>query len=215
MTVWSLLSWERGLKFLMAYHWAFRCVAPLVGAWIEMLLASVFTNEKITVAPLVGAWIEISCRNPLFEKQIVAPLVGAWIEIFIKSLFFTWWKSLLSWERGLKYVIMFIVLLSFCRSSRGSVDWNNFTLPLFYFLIRRSSRGSVDWNRVVILLFLRHLCRSSRGSVDWNSYMHSGLMLLHVAPLVGAWIEIIFINKNFFTIGSLLSWERGLKLIQI
>ena len=37
-------------------------------------------------------------------------------------------------------------------------------------------------------------------------------MLLHVAPLVGAWIEIIFINKNFFTIGSLLSWERGLKL---
>ena len=60
-----------------------------MGAWIEMLLASVFTNEKITVAPLVGAWIEISCRNPLFEKQIVAPLVGAWIEIFIKSLFFT------------------------------------------------------------------------------------------------------------------------------
>ena len=40
-----------------------------------------------------------------FQKAIVAPLVGAWIEIFslvyeikIVSL------SLLSWERGLKYI---------------------------------------------------------------------------------------------------------------
>ena len=56
----SLLSWERGLKFIIATVIPHRVtVAPLVGAWIEMAY-----SDKITggfyVAPLVGAWIEIS-----------------------------------------------------------------------------------------------------------------------------------------------------------
>ena len=34
-------------------------VAPLVGAWIEIYLLSVFVL-MLTVAPLVGAWIEIT-----------------------------------------------------------------------------------------------------------------------------------------------------------
>ena len=33
-------------------------VAPLVGAWIEILLIYMFASSK-DVAPLVGAWIEI------------------------------------------------------------------------------------------------------------------------------------------------------------
>ena len=33
-------------------------VAPLVGAWIEILIL-VLTYTDISVAPLVGAWIEI------------------------------------------------------------------------------------------------------------------------------------------------------------
>ena len=33
-------------------------VAPLVGAWIEILIL-VLTYTNISVAPLVGAWIEI------------------------------------------------------------------------------------------------------------------------------------------------------------
>ena len=33
------------------------------------------------VAPLVGAWIEIIMRYKLIHKSCVAPLVGAWIEI--------------------------------------------------------------------------------------------------------------------------------------
>ena len=39
------------------------------------------------------------------------------------------------------------------------------------------------------------------------------LHCLHrVAPLVGAWIEILSFAVNIYTCVSLLSWERGLKL---
>ena len=34
-----------------------------------------------TVAPLVGAWIEILVYITAIDPQLVAPLVGAWIEI--------------------------------------------------------------------------------------------------------------------------------------
>ena len=35
----------------------------------------------LTVAPLVGAWIEIMMYDTMSKEDIVAPLVGAWIEI--------------------------------------------------------------------------------------------------------------------------------------
>ena len=55
-------------------------VAPLVGAWIEILNAGTYYYKELTVAPLVGAWIEI-------------------IDVYAKDLISL---SLLSWERGLK-----------------------------------------------------------------------------------------------------------------
>ena len=65
-------------------------VAPLVGAWIEIISikAEIFYSM---VAPLVGAWIEIfpySLHSPEF---IVAPLVGAWIEIWYTPRSFPAW----------------------------------------------------------------------------------------------------------------------------
>ena len=53
----------------------------------------------------------------------VAPLVGAWIEIniFHELVRLTW--SLLSWERGLKFLgVNYDKDLIDSRSSRGSVD---------------------------------------------------------------------------------------------
>ena len=55
-------------------------VAPLVGAWIEIVSANV-QFAKSQVAPLVGAWIEINVIPASYSLYIVAPLVGAWIEI--------------------------------------------------------------------------------------------------------------------------------------
>ena len=51
--------WERGLKY--AYRTVLRSpqgVAPLVGAWIEIILL-IQDAAMSEVAPLVGAWIEI------------------------------------------------------------------------------------------------------------------------------------------------------------
>ena len=55
-------------------------VAPLVGAWIEIV--SLWKRSRwYSVAPLVGAWIEIWRHAADTEYASVAPLVGAWIEI--------------------------------------------------------------------------------------------------------------------------------------
>ena len=53
----------------------------------------------------------------------VAPLVGAWIEIkSVHHYRYSDLQSLLSWERGLKYLYTVTKNLHFGRSSRGSVD---------------------------------------------------------------------------------------------
>ena len=80
-----------------------RYVAPLAGAWIEIVQYEDL-DDSGSVAPLAGAWIEIELiKNneaqakslPLRERglksyvipdirifAVVAPLAGAWIEIF-------------------------------------------------------------------------------------------------------------------------------------
>ncbi len=55
-------------------------VAPLVGAWIEIVLSKGESSPG-EVAPLVGAWIEIFFDVNIVVFDLVAPLVGAWIEI--------------------------------------------------------------------------------------------------------------------------------------
>ena len=55
----SLPLWERGLKYKYCRIFSRRQrVAPLVGAWIE-ILANYEHRPHLRVAPLVGAWIEI------------------------------------------------------------------------------------------------------------------------------------------------------------
>ena len=82
-----------------------KIVAPLVGAWIEIATHNHGPRSE-PVAPLVGAWIEIwlfVCYTPTGN---VAPLVGAWIEIPKGNPHMPASASLLSWERGLKYIII-------------------------------------------------------------------------------------------------------------
>ena len=77
----SLPLWERGLKSEdVTSRAAGDKVAPLVGAWIE-IIAFVILSPAFSVAPLVGAWIEIEMQPEPFGFRPVAPLVGAWIEI--------------------------------------------------------------------------------------------------------------------------------------
>ena len=80
-------------------------VAPLVGAWIEIIYENLLNLREIRVAPLVGAWIEILSMRIDTKQETVAPLVGAWIEIQKTQKQMQRRLSLLSWERGLKLVI--------------------------------------------------------------------------------------------------------------
>ncbi len=59
-------------------------VAPLTGAWIEIVLLVPWMN-LVWVAPLTGAWIEIRYWKRLETFLIVAPLTGAWIEKYISQ----------------------------------------------------------------------------------------------------------------------------------
>ena len=53
-----------------------------MGAWIEIEKRLLILINRFAVAPLVGAWIEILMDPGYVISLGVAPLVGAWIEIF-------------------------------------------------------------------------------------------------------------------------------------
>ena len=76
-------------------------VAPLAGAWIE-ILESKGMDSNTFVAPLAGAWIEIRETYAAQEAKLVAPLAGAWIEIRFYPPADPALSSLPSRERGLK-----------------------------------------------------------------------------------------------------------------
>ena len=99
----SLPSRERGLKLYRRQNFrAFARVAPLAGAWIEILFSLIFAPLSIIVAPLAGAWIEISALICRTASALVAPLAGAWIEISVSRRLYILFSSLPSRERGLK-----------------------------------------------------------------------------------------------------------------
>ena len=120
----SLPSWERGLKFeIDKICIRIELVAPLVGAWIEIVLSKGESSPG-EVAPLVGAWIEILVYITAIDPQLKS--LPSW-ERGLKSslmlilLFLTW--SLPSWERGLKFGTSIEYFMTrTCRSPRGSVD---------------------------------------------------------------------------------------------
>ena len=101
----SLLSWERGLKFCPLDVCSPTPVSLL--SWERGLKSSYAYQNfcEMYVAPLVGAWIEILSVGRLLSYPFVAPLVGAWIEMSNGMFLMVLAKmSLLSWERGLKYL---------------------------------------------------------------------------------------------------------------
>ena len=57
------------------------------------------------VAPLAGAWIEILAGRRRLHQSPVAPLAGAWIEIMCQILNGNMVESLPSRERGLKWEV--------------------------------------------------------------------------------------------------------------
>ena len=98
----SLLTRERGLKFLVSYTYHHPLVAPHAGAWIEIGDKSPL-SLLFQVAPHAGAWIEMQRPRGVRRKRLVAPHAGAWIEIMACSRCTLAVASLLTRERGLKF----------------------------------------------------------------------------------------------------------------
>ena len=118
----SLLSWERGLKFCtVGSIQVHLLVAPLVGAWIEILAAilivkfirSLLSWERgLKFVCCWFGWLSIlsllSWERGLKSYEPLASLSQV--------------VSLLSWERGLKLLCIIGIIGCVGRSSRGSVD---------------------------------------------------------------------------------------------
>ena len=56
-------------------------VAPLAGAWVEIMFRFKTGTPARIVAPLAGAWVEIVDMDAKSVIISVAPLAGAWVEI--------------------------------------------------------------------------------------------------------------------------------------
>ena len=122
-----------------------------------------------TVAPLVGAWIEMPHKGFWEQTGLVAPLEGAWIEITVFAVDALWNTSLLSWERGLKY-------LPYSRPQGRA--WS-----------------LLSWERGLKFASLDRFGNSTVSLLSWERGLKSDSFLSRqcvraVAPLVGAWIEI-------------------------
>ena len=141
----------------------------------------------------MGAWIEIKKKYTMWVKQGRRSPRGS--VDWNPKCFWTEYRqheSLPSWERGLKFALEQVK------------DKEEPSLPSW-------ERGLkyLHWR-----LFLPTWRRSPRGSVDWNPSVWFFLYPTIVAPLVGAWIEIVTDPASCTRSESLPSWERGLKFWQ-
>ena len=65
-----------GVPFIITEY-----VAPLVGAWIEMITAQVKWTSRALSLPSWERGLKLDGRKTCTRRLVVAPLVGAWIEI--------------------------------------------------------------------------------------------------------------------------------------
>ena len=106
----------------MTKETAERIVAPLVGAWIEIVSCKLHIVHSLSLP----SW-ERGLKSTALDTPVATPAVslpswerGLKYGIYDQDLFQS--ASLPSWERGLKYDYGFVPVDSKGRSPRGSVD---------------------------------------------------------------------------------------------
>ena len=138
----------------------------------------------------MGAWIEIIFRINIYHCCFVAPLVGAWIEISHWKAQKTYFSSLPSWERGLKFkhtfqqIAAILSLPSWERGLKWIDDDLRFTAALVAPLV--GAWIEIDYTENAVL-FVLSLPSWERG-LKYRERKHR--------------VPVIV---------SLPSWERGLK----
>ena len=126
--MWSLPTWECGLKFRFSNSAGTSTQSlPTWECGLKWNKRLLWLLDRVT--PYVGVWIEM-CYNLLIERwRRVTPYVGVWIEILLRPL----------------------CLHPYIRHSlRGSVDWNGKCINMPKPTTCHSLRGSVDWNHFIL-----------------------------------------------------------------
>ena len=141
-------------------------VAPLVGAWIEILAIAVEGEPDLSVAPLVGAWIEIECNEHGSKWKQVAPLVGAWIEILLRH-----YINILNTVAPLVGAWIEILLPTNIAPTGDVAPLVGAWIEIFNFFHFSTSKSSLlSWERGLKWQeqdnLQQQVGRSSRGSVD-------------------------------------------------
>ena len=139
--------------------------------------------------------------------------MGAWIEIYPFRSRCDPVKSLPSWERGLKFE-----LLSPCQNPRLVAPLVGAWIEIITHCSLLSVHRSLpSWERG-LKYKLPPLCPTNfyTSLPSWERGLKSRLLWsvddsLPVAPLVGAWIEMMKSARRYSSQKSLPSWERGLK----
>ena len=81
-------------------------VAPLAGAWIEILNISLVLTRPSSSLPSRERGLKFIISKYYNLIKLVAPLAGAWIEMIFGFPTLTLFASLPSRERGLKYQML-------------------------------------------------------------------------------------------------------------
>src|SRR5690625_3651031 len=164
-------SWVRGLKLnLIKLSLSPQTSHP---SWVRGLKSYSLESPSKTliVAPFMGAWIEITFQRHNLAHYNVAPFMGAWIEIPISSSLY--WIAFVAPFMGAWIEIVcngWRLWMLYCRTLHGCVDCNRLQRMAVVDVVLSHS----SWVRGLKFL---HFHR-----VDTN---------YHVAPFMGAWIEIL------------------------
>ena len=100
----SLPLWERGLKSTSKYFVCHsRLVAPLVGAWIEMIISGMPSTSAFMSLPLWERGLKSTTSPVLYTSKPSLPLWerGLKFQSVLRHCRKMW--SLPLWERGLKF----------------------------------------------------------------------------------------------------------------
>ena len=177
-------------------------VTPLVGVWIEISLSIPYINSGVCHSPCGS----VDWNRPVLllqqSDQSHSPCGSVdWNSVRVME-YQPFLLSLPLWECGLKLILLpYLISFStvtplvgvwieicliwlrllpfFGHSPCGSVDWNFYDFLPVFFLLSHSPCGSVDWNNTFVCFFHNHTC---------------------VTPLVGVWIEIMFLKMIYLRI---------------
>ena len=212
----SLPTWERGLKYVFPYLKHFDCKS--LPTWERGLKSRLVVYEVYPLLWSLPTWergLKYFGIFIHFNPHHVAPYMGAWIEINITlSINPLSTASLPTWERGLKYTP-----LSFVADINVVAPYMGAWIEIFVCRMELPISSSLPtWERGLKFAtpnaeLITCASRSLHGSVDWNLNQRRARRKSHVAPYMGAWIEINYDQEACRVLKSLPTWERGLKSV--